>query len=281
MRRIYLIPNIITAFGLSCGLFVVFKVNLYTPNAGTYELLYSSALLILLAAFADLLDGAIARIIRAESEFGVMFDSLADTISFGVAPSVLFLKSLNLEQKSPLSLFALIGAMLYTICGVLRLVRFNVRAQEVKKDKIAMLAYKRNFTGLPIPVAAAGVVSVNLFINSVFFKTYFQGIPYLNKVIILTLIMILIGYLMVCKWKFPSIKALRVRVPSFHLILLTVLLAIFILYGISYYLPVVLIIGSFGYILTGCVLTLIRLIAGKKSKTLVDFEPEDEEKEQD
>ena len=280
MRRIYLIPNMITAFGLSCGLFVVFKVNLYAPNAGTYELLYSSALLILLAAFADLLDGAIARIIRAESEFGVMFDSLADTISFGVAPSVLFLKSLNLEQKSPLSFFALIGAMLYTICGVLRLVRFNVRAQEVKKDKIAMLAYKRNFTGLPIPAAAAGVVSVNLFINSVFFKTYFQEISHLNRVVILTSIMILIGYLMICKWKFPSIKALRVRVPSFHLILLTVLLAIFVLYGISYYLPVVLIIGSFGYILTGCVLTVIRLIAGKKSKTLVDFEPEEEEKEQ-
>ncbi|CCB89531.1 CDP-alcohol phosphatidyltransferase family protein [Simkania negevensis] len=279
MRQIYLIPNIITAFGLSCGLFVVFKVNLSMPGAGAYELLYSSALLLLLAAFADLLDGAVARIIHAESEFGVMFDSLADTISFGVAPSVLFLKSLSLEHASGLSFFAVVGAMLYTICGVLRLVRFNVRAQEVKSDKIAMLAYKKNFTGLPIPAAAAGAVSVNLFINSIFFKEWFTEMPHMTKTIVLTCIMIVIGYLMICKWKFPSLKTLRVRVPSFHLILFTVILAIFILYGIFYYLPIVLVIGSVGYIVTGCVLRIARLIAGKKSKTLADFEPESDEKD--
>lgn len=279
MRQIYLIPNIITAFGLSCGLFVVFKVNLSMPGAGAYELLYSSALLLLLAAFADLLDGAVARIIHAESEFGVMFDSLADTISFGVAPSVLFLKSLSLEHASGLSFFAVLGAMLYTICGVLRLVRFNVRAQEVKSDKIAMLAYKKNFTGLPIPAAAAGAVSVNLFINSIFFKEWFTEMPHMTKTIVLTCIMIVIGYLMICKWKFPSLKTLRVRVPSFHLILFTVILAIFILYGIFYYLPIVLVIGSVGYIVTGCVLRIARLIAGKKSKTLADFEPESDEKD--
>jgi len=280
MRQIYLIPNIITAFGLSCGLFVVFKVNLSTPGAGAYELLYSSALLLLLAAFADLLDGAVARIIHAESEFGVMFDSLADTISFGVAPSVLFLKSLNLEHASGLSFFAVVGAMLYTICGVLRLVRFNVRAQEVKSDKIAMLAYKKNFTGLPIPAAAAGAVSVNLFINSIFFKEWFTEIPHMTKTIGLTCVMIIIGYLMICKWKFPSLKTLRVRVPSFHLILFTVILAIFILYGIFYYLPIVLVIGSVGYILAGCILRIARLIAGKKSKTLADFEPESDDKDE-
>ena len=279
MRQIYLIPNIITAFGLSCGLFVVFKVNLSVPGAGAYELLYSSALLLLLAAFADLLDGAIARIIRAESEFGVMFDSLADTISFGVAPSVLFLKSLSLEHASGLSFFAVIGAMLYTICGVLRLVRFNVKAQEAKSDKIARLAHKKNFTGLPIPAAAAGAVSVNLFLNSFFFKEWFGEIPHFSKTVILTFVMLALGYLMISKWKFPSLKTLHVKIPSFHLILFTVILAIFILYGIFYYLPIVLIVGSVGYILTGCVLTIIRLIAGKKSKTLIDFEPEPEDRE--
>ncbi len=279
MRQIYLIPNIITAFGLSCGLFVVFKVNLYMPDAGTYELLYSSALLLLLAAFADLLDGAVARIIRAESEFGIIFDSLADAISFGVAPSVLFLKSLNLEQASGLSFFAVIGAMLYTICGVLRLVRFNICVQEFKKSKIAMLTHQKSFTGLPIPAAAAGAVSVNLFINSNFFKEWFAQPSDFTKTIFLTCVMFLIGYLMICKWKFPSLKTLCVRIFPFHLIFLTVLLAIFILYGVFYYLPIVLLLGSFGYILTGCVLTVIRLIAGKKSKTLIDFEPDMEDKE--
>ncbi len=278
MRQIYLIPNIITAFGLSCGLFVVFKVNISEPGSGTYELLYSSALLLLLAAFADLLDGAVARIIRAESEFGSMFDSLADAISFGVAPSVLFLKSLSLEHGSGLSFLAVIGAMLYTICGVLRLVRFNVKANEVKKGEVASATFKKNFTGLPIPAAAAGVTSVNLFLNSHFAKSWFS-LSYLSQTILLTVCMIVIGYLMISKWKFPSLKTLHFRVPSSQLVLLTVILALFILYGILYYLPLVLIVGSLGYVLTGCILTIIRLIAGKKSKTLVDFEPDPGDKE--
>lgn len=275
MRQIYLIPNIITAFGLSCGLFVVFKANMTDPGAGMYELLYSSALLLLLAAFADLLDGAVARIIRAESEFGSMFDSLADAISFGVAPSVLFLKSLSLQPATGLSFFAVVGAMLYTICGVLRLVRFNVKAHEVQNDKVAVASFKKNFTGLPIPAAGAGAISVNLFLNSMFAKDWFP-ISYTTQAITLTCLMVILGYLMVSKWKFPSLKTLHFRVPSFHLILLTVLLAIFILYGIFYYLPLVLLVCSVGYILIGCILTLIRIIAGKKSKTLVDFEPDDD-----
>ncbi len=275
MKQFYLLPNIITAFGLSCGLFVIFKTNMTEPGVGTYELIYSSALLLLLAAFADLLDGAVARIIRAESEFGSMFDSLADAISFGVAPSVLFLKSLSLEPATSLSFFAVVGAMLYTICGVLRLVRFNVKTHELKTDKEASNAYKKNFTGLPIPGSAAGAISVNLFLHSTFAKEWFN-MSYAVRAVSLICVMVLLGYLMVSKWKFPSLKSLHFRVPSFHLILFTVLIAIFIFFGIFYFLPVVLVVCSIGYILIGCVLTLIRLIAGKKAKKLVDFEIDDD-----
>ena len=95
MRKVNIVPNMITALGLACGMFVIFKVNMVEPGAGTYQMLHASALLLLLAALADLLDGAIARAIHAESEFGFMFDSLADAISFGVAPSVLLLKNLT------------------------------------------------------------------------------------------------------------------------------------------------------------------------------------------
>src|SRR5579883_1258770 len=105
MRRVNFLPNIITAFGLAIGLFVIFKTNMIAPGLSSYEILYISAFLILLAAFADVLDGAVARIIHAESEFGFMFDSLADAISFGVAPSVLFLKNLSLEQGTGLSFY--------------------------------------------------------------------------------------------------------------------------------------------------------------------------------
>ena len=86
MRQVYLIPNIITASALSCGLFVIFKVNMVEPGSGLFHVLNVSALLLLVAAFADLLDGAVARAIGAESEFGVIFDSLADAVGCRYGP---------------------------------------------------------------------------------------------------------------------------------------------------------------------------------------------------
>jgi CDP-diacylglycerol--serine O-phosphatidyltransferase len=272
MRQVYLVPNIVTAFSLACGLFVIFKVNMVEPGAGNYQVLQSSALLLLLAAFADFIDGALARAIRAESKFGLNFDSLADAVTFGVAPSVLMLKSLSLEQGTGLSFFAVLGAMLFSICGVLRLVRFNVNANEVKVKDDAD-AKQKHFTGLPIPAAALSAVSANFFLSSPFGE---QLLPMSERThaIFLTCIMIVIGYFMVSRWKFPSLKALHFRVPSFQLVFLTVILAIFILYGILYFFPIILVIATWGYVILGWVLSIIRLIAGKKSKTLEDFEPD-------
>lgn len=275
MRRVYLIPNIITAFGLACGLLVIFKVNMVEPGSGLFQVLRISVLLLLVAAFADLLDGAIARAFRAESEFGVMFDSLADAISFGVAPSVLLLKTLSLEPGTGLSFLAVLGAMLYSICGILRLVRFNVKTVESKTNAEA-LAAKKHFTGLPIPAAALAAVSLNLLFASDFFQNYF---PLSQEVhaITLSIIMIILGYFMVSRWKFPSAKALHFRVPSFQLVFGTVISAIFVFYGTLYFFPIMLTMVTWSYILLGWTLSIIRLIAGRKSKTLEDFEPEIEE----
>jgi len=82
---------------------------------------------------------------------------------------------------------------------------------------------------------------------------------------------------MVCRLKFPSLKVLHVRVPSFHLAFLTVVGALAFLYGILYFFPFVLAGISWAYILVALVLSTIRFIAGKKSKTLEDFEPEPED----
>ena len=276
MKRVFLIPNIITAFGLACGLFVIFKINMVEPGAGTAQVLQSSALLLLVAAFADMLDGAVARAINAESEFGFMFDSLADAISFGVAPSVLLLTSLSLEQGTGLSLFAIIGAMLYSMGGVLRLVRFNVKSQEAKKDAALSAAHKKHFTGLPTPSAALSAVSANLFLASPIGQ---QILPLgeNERAIVLTILMIILGYFMVSRWKFPSVKVLHFRVASFQLVFFTVILAMFILYGILYFFPLALLVITWGYVILGWILSIIRLIAGKKSKTLEDFEPESDE----
>ncbi len=276
MRKIHLVPNGITAFALCCGLFVIFKANMLDPTAGAYQFMHASAMLLLLAAFADLLDGAVARVMHAESEFGVMFDSLADAVSFGVAPSVLMLKSLSLEQGTGLSFFAVIGAMLFSLCGILRLVRYNVKAAEAKGDVVLMAAQKKHFTGLPIPAGALAAVSLNLLLTEPLLDKWLP-LTETSKVVILSCAMIVLGFFMVSHWKFPSLKVLHFRVPSFYLVFSTVLLALFILYGIFYFFSLILAVVCWGYVGLGWVLSIIRLIAGSKSKTLEDFEPEEEE----
>lgn len=279
MKHTYVLPNIITAFGLSCGLFVVFKVNMKAPGVGVYELLLSSTILILIAALADVLDGAIARVVKGESDFGLIFDSLADAVSFGVAPSVLMLKSLSLEQGTWVSFFAFIAAMIYSICGILRLVRFNVKAAQSKGDELAMKAHSKNFTGLPIPGGAACAISLNLFLNSPLIKEAFPQIDPFIKTIVVCSGTLLVGLMMISRVKFLSVKALRFKADSFFLLFATVIVAIFVLYGIIHRFSLVLFAISWGYLLLGCVLTLIKLMTGKKSKTLLDFDPDSDELE--
>jgi CDP-diacylglycerol--serine O-phosphatidyltransferase len=276
MKKINLLPNMITAFALACGLFVIFKVNMVEVGESYYNVLKTSAFLLLLAAFADFLDGAVARALHAETDFGVLFDSMADSVSFGIAPSVLMLKSLGLEQGTWSSFAAITGAMVFSLCGVLRLVRFNIKAAEAKGNVLQMLEQKKHFTGLPIPAAAAAAVAANLLFFAPFLGML-QEIGEVTRALILTGVMTFLGYLMVSHWKFPSLKGLHFRIPSFYLALSTVLLAIFILYGALHFFPLLLAAASWGYVLIGLIFAIIRLIAGKKSKTLEDFEPEDDE----
>lgn len=280
LKKIHLLPNVITAFGLSCGLFVIFKMNMTGVGEVTPKILTAVTAILLLAAVADLLDGAVARVIKAESDFGGLFDSLADAISFGVAPSVIILKSLSAAQGTQLSFLATVSAIIFSLCGVLRLVRFNVLAIEAKNNSELAVAHKKHFTGLPIPASAAAAVSLNLFL-------FASEIPFMNNLSatfqtwILSIMMLLLGYCMVSRWKFPSIKSLEIRVSSFSVVFLTGFAAVIILYGILNYSSLVLVILSWGYIGVALVLAIVRIIAGRKSKTLEDFEPEPDDLEED
>ena len=248
------------------------------PGAGDYEVVQTSTLLLLVAALADFVDGALARAIHAESDFGFVFDSLADAISFGVAPSVLMLKTLSLEQGTILSFVSATGAMVYALCGVLRLVRFNVKAMEAKRSPELSVAQKKHFTGLPIPAAAAGAVSANLLLLSPLAQKWVM-FEKADLAVIFTCVMVFLGNLMVSRLKFPSLKMLHLPVPSFHLAFISVLTAVFVLYGILYFFSLILAIVAWSYIVISLILSLIRMIAGKKSKTLEDFEPEPEDSE--
>ncbi|MFP4599158.1 MAG: CDP-diacylglycerol--serine O-phosphatidyltransferase [Persicimonas sp.] len=141
----YILPNLLTLTSVFCG---ISSIQL-AITAQTAEQLQLAAWLIVAAMLCDLFDGRVARMTGAQSEFGVQLDSLADAVSFGVAPAML-LYSWGLE---PLGVLGLFFAFVYAGCAIMRLARFNVTA---KADG----GKSRYFEGLPTPLAAGAVVSI-------------------------------------------------------------------------------------------------------------------------
>jgi CDP-diacylglycerol--serine O-phosphatidyltransferase len=139
-RSIFLLPSLLTTGNLFCGFLAV----VWTAE-GRYD---HAALAILAGIVLDVLDGRIARLMQATSQFGVEFDSLADVVSFCVAPAFL----LYAVALSRLGRAAWLGAFLFVICGALRLARFNVHTGTIDR---------RFFIGLPTP-AAAGLASATV-----------------------------------------------------------------------------------------------------------------------
>jgi CDP-diacylglycerol--serine O-phosphatidyltransferase len=140
-QGIFLLPSLLTTGNLFCGFFALLLTvdHRYTD----------AALAIFVAMLMDMLDGRVARLMKATSQFGVEFDSLADVVSFCVAPGFL-LYSFALGRLGRPAWF---GACLFVICGALRLARFNVYTGTVDK---------RYFVGLPTPAAAGVAVSTVL-----------------------------------------------------------------------------------------------------------------------
>lgn len=144
-HSIFLLPSLLTTGNLFCG----FLALLLTVQ-GRYM---DAGIAIVVAMVMDLLDGRVARLMKATSQFGVEYDSLADVVSFGVAPAFL-MYSFALAQLGRPAWFA---AFLFVICGALRLARFNV---------FTGVSDKRYFTGLSIPAAAGVMGSSVIFVNS-------------------------------------------------------------------------------------------------------------------
>ncbi len=145
-RGIFLLPSLLTTGNLFCGFFALLLTveNRYTE----------AALAIFVAMIMDILDGRVARLMKATSQFGLEFDSLADVVSFCVAPAFLIYSF----ALSALGRPAWFGAFLFVICGALRLARFNVHTGTVDR---------RFFVGLPTPAAAGLVVSAVILLKGV------------------------------------------------------------------------------------------------------------------
>ena len=212
--RIYFLPNLMTAGNLFCGFISIIKciqARLLT-DGGDYAAshvslstttLYTQAVgYILIAVIFDMLDGRFARMSGRTSLFGAEFDSLADVISFGLAPAlmVFFLILAPREDYQWFREFGWFIAFIYLLCGAVRLARFNVITHPLLYRGEAESS--KDFVGLPIPAAAGTVASLvllllNLSANARELRQWALALPFL---------LILVSFLMVSTIRYPSFK---------------------------------------------------------------------------
>jgi CDP-diacylglycerol--serine O-phosphatidyltransferase len=205
--KIYFLPNLLTAGNLFCGFVALTKIveaNLEPDATGFVNWMPIKFALaaILLACIFDLFDGRVARMGGHESPFGREFDSLADLISFGVAPAFLVhrvvLHDVLPDEYAELGWFI---ASIYLICGAFRLARFNclsaMNAPGAGKD----------FLGFPIPSAAGLVASLTLFIIKLNEKEKDLG----HWGYLLPVVLVFLSAMMVSEVRYPSFKSLGLR----------------------------------------------------------------------
>ena len=217
-KGVYLLPNLFTTAALFSGF--------YSIIAAMNENFTHAAVAIFISMIFDGLDGRVARLTHTQSAFGAEYDSLADMVSFGIAPAlVVFTWSL-----APLGKIGWIAAFIYAVGAALRLARFNT---------MLGVEEKRYFTGLPSPAAAALVAGVIWAAND-------KGVTGGSMATIMALLVPITGLLMVSNVKYRSFKDLNLkgRVPFVVLLIAVlvlvlvalepalVLMSVFCLYGL-------------------------------------------------
>jgi len=243
-RGIFLIPSLFTVANLLCGYYASIAALV-----GGKEDFDHAAKAIGLAILFDSMDGRIARMTGTNTEFGVQFDSLADVVSFGIAPAILayawgyryaFAGSGNSHQ---LGEFAWICCLTFLICTAWRLARFNVKGMEPGGNK--------NFVGMPTP-AAAGVVAAIIHA-----RHYFDPISDKNWAILWFVLLPTLGALMTSTVRYYSFKDIpwSRKQPSITIILMFLLVAIVWRYSEA---ALVIIAGT--YAVVGLVLHIVRFL---------------------
>lgn len=224
-----IVPNFFTVGNMFCGymsiVFAVFNHN--------YVL---ASWMIVLAAFFDAMDGKIARFINTSSKFGVEYDSLADVVSFGLAPSVLIYAFFFSDWKT-VGLFISFFPLLF---ASIRLARFNVQIEGFDKS---------HFTGLPSPVAAISLATYIIFVSE-----FFQANPFPKLFLTITFIL---SILMVSTIRYDIMPNLTFKGSRYNKVMFVLLIISFltlIIFPKALFFPYMMI-----YVLSGIVRFLIKL----------------------
>jgi CDP-diacylglycerol--serine O-phosphatidyltransferase len=265
-KGLYLIPSLFTAANIGMGFFsVMASVRGFqllggpTPNfAAAAAHFDSAAIAIGLAVIFDMLDGRIARMTRTTTEIGIQLDSIADVVTFGLAPAVLAYVwgyGASLAEGTKLHQLAWFLSFMYLMCGAFRLARFNVQASRPRiLAEGTPKVDKKSFVGLPIPVAGGLIAAI----------VHFTPEPLMSfgpdkSKIYSGLLMTLVGFLsamMVSTLRFSSFKTVGTRTRSMRTIILVLAVGMLIFLYSQY----VLLIIAIAYILHGLGSRLVGMI---------------------
>lgn len=234
-KGIYILPNLFTLMNLFFGFYsVVCAIN------GEFK---TAAIAIMIAGVFDALDGKIARATNTLSRFGAEFDSLADLVSFGMAPALM----MYLWILKPMGNLGWLAAFLFMACGALRLARFNTNIDQSSDGY---------FMGLPIPAAAGMNAVIVLFAMDLELQTSSNHLPVL-------ILMYGLSFLMVSSIKYFSLKKIELfRAMNFNVLVSMMLILTLIAAKPS----VSLLVISLAYIASGPMFLLIRIYRKKELK---------------
>ena len=205
-KVMFVLPNLFTVSSIFCGFYSI------TLSAGTASPkdLYTAAIAIFFAMFFDGFDGRVARLTKTQSDFGVELDSLADVMSFGLAPALLAYK----WALHGLGFFGTVLAFAFATCGALRLARFNVMAHR------RVPGSSKFFTGLPIPLAAGMIVAMVIAHYHAALDPIEPGSPGL---ILVAVLVAFLALLMVSNVRYRTFKDVRLSRRSATVFFLVVL----------------------------------------------------------
>ena len=260
-KAAYALPTLFTAGNIFLGYLSILRSFqgslLVASNPAAAALDFETAAKCIGAGMLlDGLDGRIARMTNTTSDFGRELDSLADIISFGIAPALLAYAwgvhfvdvSVGPSIVDQLHRAGTFVVFLFLVCGAARLARFNIQKNPIPKNPGR--PDRKYFVGLPIPAAAAAVASVVFFFDSVPITAWQLSVAWIAT-------MGLLGFLMVSTWRYYSFKDINLRSPRSPLIL--VILSALI-YGIWNYAQIVLLALALVYVLSGMVIRLLGIL---------------------
>jgi CDP-diacylglycerol--serine O-phosphatidyltransferase len=257
-RAAYALPTLFTSGNVFFGFIAIIQAidgavqgRMHPGDAAVYEHFANAGKALGFAVFFDGLDGRIARMTNTTSDFGRELDSLADVITFGIAPAVLTyvwgVQSVATfgdgQLYTHLTRAGYLVAFFYLLCGAVRLARFNVQTNPMPKNPGR--PDRKYFVGMPIPAGAGLIAAIVMFE-----PRPIQGVQWAIAWLILVGI---VGLLMVSTWRYPSVKQLGTTKPRSPLVVLVVAGALFLFWMYS---QALLLAVATAYVASGILLRL-------------------------